>query len=100
MNDCLKVEFETGRQGAFARQLGIQRQWVQPIIAVSDVQHANRCFGSAMQKPIADKGIELPEIIARNVRRISLVRLLRPHSIELAEKSRGMIEPGEQDDLV
>src|SRR5206468_1016743 len=57
-------------------------------------------FGAAIQEPVADESVELPEVVAGHARRVALIRLLRPDRVELAEKSRPMVEPGKEVRLV
>src|SRR5437667_2989159 len=74
----LKIDFEADYRRPFARQFGVERERVEAIIAVGDVQHAGADFQEAARKAIANKRIELPEIVTRLGARIPSVALSAP----------------------
>src|SRR5438552_15685544 len=90
-DDSLKVKLETGQQRPFAGQFRVERERIQPVVPVAEVEQTDFELGSPMMKAITDVGIVLPEIIAGNVRRVTAVRLLGPHRVGLAEETGGKV---------
>src|SRR6185369_17564076 len=68
-----EVELEAGVEGPLARELRIERQRVQFVILVRDVQHADARLGMATPEAIAGKEIELPEFISGQRARVAAI---------------------------
>src|SRR5262249_34184486 len=96
----LKVKLETRHQRPFAGQLRIERERIQAVILVGDVQKPNLDLPLPMVEAIANVSVELPEIVAGNVRRVAAIGLLRPDRIKLTEETRGRVVYGEQVNLM
>src|SRR5437762_1543449 len=62
---CSEIKFQTHHRRAPPRQFRVQRQRIEPIIAVVDIQNAHAQLHPAARKSVADKDVALPELIAR-----------------------------------
>src|SRR5207249_5998454 len=81
---ALEIKLQTCRQGSLARQLIIQVQRIQPIILIGNVQQTYFHLGDSVGKSVTGKQVQLPKIIAGDVRSVAAVRLNQPDRIELA----------------
>src|SRR5437899_1812558 len=86
-----EVKLEAARERPFARQLGIKIQRIEPVILIREIEHAQAHFRRAMTEAPAGENVELPEIIARLLRRVILIGLRGPDGFGLREKPVRMI---------
>src|SRR5262245_33565222 len=82
-----KIELQARRQRSFPRQFVIEIERVQPVILIGDIQQAEANFRDPIGKAVAGKQVQLPEIVARNIRGVAAVRLNQPERVELAEET-------------
>src|SRR4051812_29458762 len=85
-----EVEPETRVEGPLAREFGVERQRVQFVIAVRDIQHTDARFSVALPEAVAGEGVQLPEIIADQRRRIVAIVLRRPDREQFGEETTTM----------
>src|SRR5207249_4828775 len=89
-------ESKPDRQGSFVRQSGRQVKRVELIVPVGEVQQPHGQFRVPSPKAVSGKSVELPELVARKIRRVTAVALLVPDRLETEEKARRVIDDSEK----
>ena len=79
----LKVESEAGNKHSFPGKFLVEVERIELVVLVGQVEDPQLDLGAALIESIAGKGIELPEIISRNIGGITAIGLLRPDSLDL-----------------
>src|SRR5262245_17173926 len=95
-----EVKLQSRVKRSLARQLRIERQRFETIILVGDVKHADSGFRRTMPEAVADKCIQLPEVVSRFLRNKATVVLTGPKALHLGEESAAMMIEGVQGELV
>ena len=96
----LKIKLQTGDEGSFPREFEIVGKGIQLVIAIANIQDSQPDFRMAIGEAISDIGVELPEIVAGQSRRVTTIGLGVPKGIHLAEKTTAQITDGVQIQLV
>src|SRR5437667_8525059 len=89
-------ESKADRQRRFVRQFGRQVKRVELIVPVGEVQQSHGQFRVPSPETVSGKNVELPEVVARKIRRVTTVALLVPDRLETEEKARGVIDDSEK----
>ena len=89
-------ESKADRQSSFVRQFGRQVKRVEVIVLVGEIQQSHGEFRVPSPKAVSAKDVELPEVIARKIRRVTTVALLVPDRLETEEKAGGVIDDSEK----
>ena len=96
----LKIKLQAGDERSFPREFEIVGQGIQLVIAIANIQDSQPDFRMAIGEAISDIGVELPEIVAGQGRRVTAIGLGVPKGIHLAEKTAAQITNGVQIQLV
>ena len=96
----LEIQLEADGQSSLAREFVIECQRVQAVVSISQIEQADSHLGPPLQEAITEVEIVLPEIIARNIGRITAIGLLGPDSIKLPKESATMLVDSKKPDLM
>ena len=91
LGDPSKAKVEANDESSLTRKFIVQVEWVEPVVSIHEIQHAECQLGLAPSEAISGKGIKLPKVIARNTWVISLIALAVPQGVELCKEPRTMI---------
>src|SRR6266571_653027 len=96
----LKVQSQADQQRALPRQFEIEVQWVEAIILSREIQKPKGHFRPPPRKTIAGQDIELPEVVPRQLGRITEITLRGPEGLTFGKESAGMGEYGKEIELM
>src|SRR3989442_7059142 len=86
-----EVKLEACGQSPRPREIVIERQRIEPIVAIREVEQPQARFGPPLKEAVADEQIELPKIRAGLRRGVARIGLRGPDAVELAEKAERVI---------
>ena len=89
-------ESKPDRERSFVGQFGRQVKRVELIVLVGEVQQAHGEFRVPSPKAVSGKSVELPEVVARKIGRVTAVALLVPDRLETEEKAGRVIDDSEK----
>src|SRR4051794_17674265 len=92
-----EIEASPNDERPLARQLVVVVQWVQFVVLVVQIKETEGDVAVVSAETITDIGVQLEDVVARDIRRVADVTLGRPVRFRPREKSRGMIV--EREDL-
>src|SRR5262245_12705984 len=89
-----KIEFETRVEHPLARELVVERERVQFVVLVGDVQHADSRLSVTPPETVSGEGVELPKLVTAQSRRVAIVVLRCPQRFALGEETAREIIKG------
>src|SRR5947209_1022694 len=78
------------------REFGRQVKRVEVVVLVGEIQQSHGEFRVPSPKTVTGKCVKLPEVVAREIRRVTTVALLIPDRLEAEEQARGVIDDSEE----
>src|SRR5687768_16701115 len=82
-----EIEFETRVESTLARKFVVERQRVQFVILVRDVQDPKARLGMTAPEAVAGEEVKLPQIVAFQLGRVTIAVLPCPLRLRLGEES-------------